>query len=534
MLSSGKFEHVFWCSRGNSVESFNGRLGTDCFFSELLRRGYLEKCTGELLVEKDDQKKKIFLDSGTISYCATNINSERLGSMLVRQGLIDNSALRSALQGKGAQRLGQKLVADGVITEDELQQSLIQSARENVYGMFNWADGRYEFGPSRTALPDDLRFQLPTSDVILEGVRRIEDYRMVEPGLKQLSGVLGMAEDAPEAHLISSLTPVEGFLLSRIDGILTLEDICAISTVDREMTCRCLYALYCAGLILGDTAEQERQPEGLPASEPAEVQGSPDRPAEAEPAAPVLHDEIEKKYAVCCMAQVDLYTVLEIQSDASEEQIRKSYYRLAKRFHPDRHREKGDEDLEAKLEALFMKIGQAYDTLHDANKRFDYDQSILKNSAAVDYGSATEKMTPEKIAGMHFKEGMRFYLEKDFWNAVQLFRRAIDASPEENSEHFRYLALALSQNPKWGKEAERYFLKAIELEPFSPDLRLLLGRLYRVSGLNRRAEAQFLEALKLEPGSLGIQAELDDLHNNGEQTGGTFIKGLFRKNRKDS
>jgi Tfp pilus assembly protein PilF len=143
-------------------------------------------------------------------------------------------------------------------------------------------------------------------------------------------------------------------------------------------------------------------------------------------------------------------------------------------------------------------------------------------------------MSPEKIAKMHFKEGMRFYLEKDFWNAVQLFRRAIDISTEENSEHFRYLALALSQNPKWGKEAERYFRKAIEMEPFSPDLRMLLGRLYLQSGMNHRAESQFEEALKLEPGNIAIQAELDELRGDAEKAGGTFIKGLFRKNRKDS
>ncbi len=499
---------------------------------------YVGKCSGELLVEQDDQKKKIFLDNGTISYCATNINSERLGTVLVRWGKLDDAALQKALQEKGAQRLGMKLVADGLISEAELQQSLLQTARENVYSIFNWSDGQFEFGPGRTALPEDLRFQLPTSDIILEGVRRIEDYGVVEQGLERLKGALVIAEDAPEAHQTDSLTPTEGFLLSRIDGTLSLDEICAISTVDREKTCRGLYGMYCAGLIRGDVPAEDNLdlllPHRTPAKEPdAAAQRTEPRP-KPQHAAPVLHDEIERKYATCCMAQVDLYTVLEVQNDSSEEQIRKAYYRLAKRFHPDRHRGKENEELEAKLEALFMKIGQAYDTLQDSNKRFDYDQAILKNSAVVDLGSPSEKMSPEQVARLHFKEGMRFYLEKDFWNAVQLFRRAIDSSPEENSEHFRYLALALSQNPKWGKEAERYFRKAIELEPFSPDLRLLLGRLYRQSGMTRRAEAQFEEALKLEPGNITIQAELGDLRSDGEQTGGTFIKGLFRKNRKDS
>jgi len=511
------------------VELLSGRLGTDCSFPELIRRIYLGRWSGELLVQRDDQKKKIYLDNGSISYCATNINSERLGSVLLRRGIIDAETLRSALADKGSLRLGQKLVVAGVISESELRESLVQSARENVYGMFNWPDGRFDFGPVRTTLPDDLRFQLPTSDVILEGVRRIENFDVVKQGLRPLQGPLAIAEDAPEASQTDSLTPTEGFLLSRIDGTLSVEDICAVSTVNREQTCRCLYGLYCAGLIRGEAPAGEEDAASRTAASPPATAPQPQQTPES-----FGKTEIERKYATCCAAQVDHYTVLEISNSASEEQIRKAYYRLAKQYHPDRHRGKGGRQLEQELEALFMKIGEAYDTLHDSNKRLDYDQAILKSPALSEAGALPERATPDQVARTNFKEGMRFYLEKDFWNAVQLFRRAIEASTDENSEHYRYLALSLSQNPKWGKEAERYFLKAIHLEPFSPDLRLLLGRLYRQSGMNRRAENQFEEALKLEPGNVAIQAELDDLRGAGEETGGSFIKGLFRKNRKDS
>lgn len=520
------------------MESFSGRLGTDCSFPELIRRVYLGRWSGELLIQREDQKKKIYLDNGSISYCATNINSERLGSVLLHRGVIDAETLRAALTGKGSLRLGQKLVADGVISEADLRESLIQSARENVYGMFNWSDGRFEFGPARTALPDDLRFQLPTSDVILEGVRRIEVFDVVEQGLGSLKGPLAIAENAPEASQTDSLTPTEGFLLSRIDGTLSIEEICAISAVDREQTCRCLYGMYCAGLIRGEAPATDDDfisrfagpPEAADTADPPPVDAS------EPPLAPtaVGRSDIERKYAICCAAQVDHYTVLEISNSASEEQIRKAYYHLAKQYHPDRHRGKGGKELELKFESLFMKISEAYDTLHDSNKRFDYDQAILKNPAISSAGVLSEQASPDQVARTHFKEGMRFYLEKDFWNAVQLFRRAIEASPEDNSEHYRYLALSLSQNPKWGKEAERYFLKAIDLEPFSPDLRLLLGRLYRQSGMNRRAESQFEEALKLEPGNVAIQSELDDLRGAGGETGGSFLKGLFRKSRKES
>ncbi len=527
------------------MDSLSGKLGTDCSFPELLRRAFAGRWSGELLVEEGERKKKIYLDRGLISYCATNINSERLGSVLLARGIIDAETLHRALKEKGSMRLGQKLVAEGVISEDDLQKSLVETARENVCDMFNWQTGLFTFGPVQTQLPDDLQFRLPASDVILEGVRLIEDFQVVEQGLAALQGALTIAENPPELSQTDSLTPTEGFLLSRIDGTLTLEEVCTLSTVERELTCRSLYGMYCAGMIRGDTADDEAEfiarvarteppPPVAHLEQEPEPPARPSRPRQVSRGGPVGAKQIDSKYAICCEAQVDYYTVLEVASDASEEQIRQAYYKLAKQYHPDRHRGKGGADMEQKLEGLFMKIGEAYDILHEANKRFEYDQAIQKNPAMADGKTILDHLTPEEQARTHFKEGMRFYLEKDFWNAVQLFRRAIEVSPDSNSEHYRYLALALSQNPKWGKEAERYFLKAIELEPFSPDLRLLLGRLYRQSGMTKRAEGQFQEALKLEPGNQAIQVELDGLADDAGEKGGSFIKGLFRKNPKDS
>lgn len=67
------------------------------------------------------------------------------------------------------------------------------------------------------------------------------------------------------------------------------------------------------------------------------------------------------------MADISYYEILEIEKTASQEEIKKSYRRLAMQFHPDRN--KGDKDAEAK----FKKIGEAYGTLSDASKRKQYD-----------------------------------------------------------------------------------------------------------------------------------------------------------------
>ena len=67
------------------------------------------------------------------------------------------------------------------------------------------------------------------------------------------------------------------------------------------------------------------------------------------------------------MAQ-DLYEILGVPKSASTEEIKKAYRKLAKEWHPDKH--KGDKTAEEK----FKQINNAYEVLSDAQKRAQYDQ----------------------------------------------------------------------------------------------------------------------------------------------------------------
>ena len=63
----------------------------------------------------------------------------------------------------------------------------------------------------------------------------------------------------------------------------------------------------------------------------------------------------------------NLYAILEITSDASMEEIKGAYRRLAMRYHPDRY-----PDADGYKE-IFQKIGIAYEILSNEQKRNDYD-----------------------------------------------------------------------------------------------------------------------------------------------------------------
>lgn len=68
------------------------------------------------------------------------------------------------------------------------------------------------------------------------------------------------------------------------------------------------------------------------------------------------------------MEQVkNYYKILGVSETASQEEIKKAYRKLAKKFHPDKHR--GDKNAESK----FKEISEAYAVLGDDKKRKEYD-----------------------------------------------------------------------------------------------------------------------------------------------------------------
>ena len=68
------------------------------------------------------------------------------------------------------------------------------------------------------------------------------------------------------------------------------------------------------------------------------------------------------------MAKRDYYEVLGVSKTATDDEIKKAYRKIAIKYHPDRN--PGNKEAEEK----FKEAAEAYDVLHDPQKRQQYDQ----------------------------------------------------------------------------------------------------------------------------------------------------------------
>jgi tetratricopeptide (TPR) repeat protein len=540
----------------------------------LLRAVYVGRKTGILHFTRGQDVRSVRFRQGHILSAESSVPQEHLGEVLVRNELLTAADLERAGARKRAtgKRLGETLQEMGLIEPEHLEDALALHVREVLLNVFSWNSGEYSLEePPDGAFHGEPTLKLSTGEMILETVRLLQNPEVVRAALGNPDRVLDLSTDPLLRFQKVTLSPTDGYVLSRVDGVMKAREIVEMIPLPQEEVEKSLYGLLCTGIIeFAPMATRAAPAPRRPPADPPKA-GAPAAPRPASSAA-AQQAEARRKDEDARVKEVEArrkeileafdglkakshFEVLGIPRASSEAQVKEAYFHLAKRFHPDTHHDPAMDDLGPKLEAVFIRLGQAYEVLRNPRTRGPYEADL---SARAKRFPGAEPGTPPKgspsgpsapaetpappadraqearrafesmvAAEKHMEQGK-------FWDAIQLLEHAVPWLEGRNLTRARVaLGRSYAKNPNWAKQAETVLKAAIASEPKGAEAHFVLGELYARQGLRSRAASAFRRALELQPDRQDAASALaalgpEDQPEEPEDDGG-FLKKLFGK-----
>jgi curved DNA-binding protein CbpA len=431
---------------------------------------HFNKKSGRLVFRHQDIQKYLFFQDGALIHAKTNQRKELLGEVLFKLGKIsqeDHRAIDDHI--KPGESLGELLIKKGIISEEDLEDGLVYQMREITLNIFPFFEGELKFQETADFSEQILETKIDVASLIEDGIRRMKFHPSLEDYLTKRVPL------PKNREFFYHLTEDEKDVLRLVDGTSETQKLLEASELSSEVFWKSLFLLYCLGLIGFEEEESS-----------TDQQKSKDEES----------DDIEERIKEVLslsegLSRMNYYQILDVSPSASREDIKKSYFMLARKYHPDLFNRELPQDLKQKIEHLFASITKAYRTLSGEAERRLYDSKMESLSPE-------KKKDAVKEAEIKFRKGKTLYDRGMYEDALVLLEEATRLMKEKGN-YFLLLALTESKIPVYHKRAEEHFLRAIKLDPWNPEAHVGLGLLYKKSGLTVKARKRFQKALSLDP-----------------------------------
>ena len=464
-----------------------------------LRKG---KETGTVVFSRDAEVKKVFFKNGDILFASSNLDEDRLGDFLVRTGKITSAQFEksSEVVAKTGRKLGAVLFEMGSLTAQDLVAQVKLQVKEIILKLFSWRDGHYQFDVGVLPVNEIIPIHMSTGDLIIDGIR-VLDWKGVRKSLPSIKTILRPSTDPSLLFQSVHLDQDQQTVFSHINGRRSIQEICVLSSIGDFNTLKAIYALL--ALRMAETGEIKTTEDKIAYEVVRETVSATENKTPAPAAAEISVTKGMIKHAFDSLERQNHYEVLEVGHGATPLEIKKAYFAFAKLYHPDRHFEPEMSDMKEKLEALFSRIHEAYETLSSPAGRNRYNLDLasgIREHGRTERGAADKSSSNKGAALAQFNEGMKQFKQGNFWGAEEAFEWATRLDPGNADAVFRR-GLALARIPRRGHDAEEHIAKAAEMAPHVSEYHLELGNFYAKSGMKAKALTSYQRALKLDPNS---------------------------------
>ncbi|MGC3997116.1 MAG: DUF4388 domain-containing protein [Anaeromyxobacter sp.] len=165
------------------------------------------------------RRKSIHFRDGQVVFASSTNPADRLGAVLARAGRVSAADLeRCAHLVRSNHPLGQVLVDEGILTSAQLFDGIALQVKEILLSAFTEPGGTFAFLEGPADEQNAVRLQQRTRDLLLEGIRRVEEVDGLAQGLGGRAVVLARGGDG------AGRPADQVALLAALDGARTLED----------------------------------------------------------------------------------------------------------------------------------------------------------------------------------------------------------------------------------------------------------------------------------------------------------------------
>jgi hypothetical protein len=203
--------------------SVSGNLKT-MLPGDLLQWLSLGQKTGTLCVRNKGTEKKIFFRNGRVISSASNDPREYLGQFLMSHGYITEPELMKAMEVQAQSRilLGKILVMIDVITEEDLQRLMRLKAEEEIYDIFLWNEGDFQFADDELPQMEMIPLQVDVTGLIMEGTRRVDEWNRIHTLIGHEGLVPSLVKELPPEELEDD---AQRMVVNAIDGKRSLAEL---------------------------------------------------------------------------------------------------------------------------------------------------------------------------------------------------------------------------------------------------------------------------------------------------------------------
>lgn len=205
--------------------------------------------TGSLKLERAPLQKAVYFRDGQILFAASNDPKDQLASILVEEGKLgpDQMQVAQARVSPG-NPLAKVLTELGYISQRELAEAARIKVEKILTDLYTWKEGTYQFATK--SLPKGaIDLELSTSRLLFASIRRVQDRDWVLRQLGSLETVLTPTASLQQFLRETEPEPIAAEVLRLADGIKTVKQIGAVSTLGEFEVCKVLAAGAVAGAL---------------------------------------------------------------------------------------------------------------------------------------------------------------------------------------------------------------------------------------------------------------------------------------------